>query len=48
MFLLTMHPHTIGHRSRIVVLERLSDRTHRKPGVRFATRREAAEYVMRR
>jgi peptidoglycan/xylan/chitin deacetylase (PgdA/CDA1 family) len=47
MFLLTMHPHVIGHRSRIVVLEQLIDHIRRKPGVWFATHREAAEYVKR-
>jgi peptidoglycan/xylan/chitin deacetylase (PgdA/CDA1 family) len=47
MFLLTMHPHIIGHRSRIVILERLVDHIRSKPGVWFATHREAAEYVAR-
>lgn len=47
MFLLTMHPHIIGHRSRIVVLEKLVDHIRRKPGVWFATHREAAEFVKR-
>jgi len=47
MFLLTMHPHIIGHRSRIVILERLIDHIRSKPGVWFATHREAAEYVAR-
>jgi peptidoglycan/xylan/chitin deacetylase (PgdA/CDA1 family) len=47
MFLLTMHPQVIGHRSRIVVLEQLIEHIRRKPGVWFATHREAAEYVKR-
>jgi peptidoglycan/xylan/chitin deacetylase (PgdA/CDA1 family) len=45
MFLLTMHPHVIGHRSRIVVLEALIDHIRSKPGVWFATHRSAAEHV---
>jgi peptidoglycan/xylan/chitin deacetylase (PgdA/CDA1 family) len=47
MFLLTMHPHVIGHRSRIRVLELLIEHIRRKPGVWFGTHREAAEYVKR-
>ena len=45
MFLLTMHPHVIGHRSRVVVLEQLIDYIRSKPGVWFGTHRAAAEYV---
>ena len=45
MFLLTMHPHYIGHRSRIVILEGLIDHIRQKPGVWFATHRAAAEYA---
>jgi peptidoglycan/xylan/chitin deacetylase (PgdA/CDA1 family) len=45
MFLLTMHPHYIGHRSRIVILDRLIAHIRSKPGVWFATHRAAAEYV---
>ena len=45
MFLLTMHPHYIGHRSRIVVLKELVEYMKSKPGVWFATHQEAAEYV---
>jgi peptidoglycan/xylan/chitin deacetylase (PgdA/CDA1 family) len=45
MFLLTMHPHYIGHRSRIVVLEELIDHIQEKGDVWFATHRQAAEYV---
>jgi hypothetical protein len=47
MFLLTMHPHIIGHRSRMVILERLFDHIHAKGNVWFATHRETAEYVKR-
>jgi peptidoglycan/xylan/chitin deacetylase (PgdA/CDA1 family) len=47
MFLLTMHPHIIGHRSRMVILERLTDHIQAKGDVWFATHQEAAEYVQR-
>ena len=46
MFLLTMHPHYMGHRSRIVILEELIDHIRRKGNVWFATHRQAAEYVL--
>ena len=45
MFVLTMHPHIIGHRSRIVALELLIDHIRKKDGVWFATHRQAVEYV---
>ncbi|MDX1495327.1 MAG: polysaccharide deacetylase [Longimicrobiales bacterium] len=45
MFLLTMHPHVIGHRSRIVALEGLVDHMQAKGGVWFATHADAARYV---
>ncbi len=45
MFLLTMHPHVIGHRSRIVALEGLIDHMKARGGVWFATHEEAARYV---
>ena len=45
MFLLTMHPHYIGHRSRIVILEELIAHIRQKSDVWFATHRSAAEYV---
>ena len=47
MFLLTMHPHISGHRSRIVALEQLLAHIRAKgPGrVWYATHGEAAEYV---
>ena len=47
MFLLTMHPHIIGHRSRIVALELLIDHIRGKGNVWFATHRAAVEYVKR-
>ncbi len=45
IFILTMHPHIIGHRSRIVMLERLIQHMRRQPGVWFATHEEIARYV---
>jgi peptidoglycan/xylan/chitin deacetylase (PgdA/CDA1 family) len=47
MFVLTTHPHLIGHRSRVVALELPIDHIRSKPGVWFATHRAAAEYVTR-
>ncbi len=45
LFLLTMHPHVTGHRSRITALELLIAHIKSKPGVWFATHRAVAEYV---
>ncbi len=45
MFLLTMHPHVIGHRSRIVVLEALIEHIKTKGGVWFGTHADAARWV---
>ena len=45
MFLLTMHPHVSGHRSRIVALEGLIDHIQAKGDVWFATHEDAARYV---
>jgi peptidoglycan/xylan/chitin deacetylase (PgdA/CDA1 family) len=45
MFVLTVHPHIIGHRSRILVLEKLIEHIQAKGGAWFATHRQAAEYV---
>lgn len=45
MFLLTMHPHIIGHRSRIVALRQLVEYIRGQGDVWFATHREAVEYV---
>ena len=45
MFLLTMHPHISGHRSRIIALEGLIDHIKAKGEVWFATHAEAALYV---
>ncbi|MEW5916671.1 MAG: polysaccharide deacetylase [Gemmatimonadota bacterium] len=44
-FTLTMHPHIIGHRSRIVILERLIEHIKKKPNVWFGTHRAAVEYA---
>ncbi len=45
MFLLTTHPHIIGHRSRIVILEELIDHIRAKGDVWFATHEQVARYV---
>jgi peptidoglycan/xylan/chitin deacetylase (PgdA/CDA1 family) len=45
MFLLTMHPHVSGHRSRIVALEGLIDHMQAKGGVWFGTHEAAARWV---
>jgi peptidoglycan/xylan/chitin deacetylase (PgdA/CDA1 family) len=45
MFMLTMHPHVIGHRSRAVHLDRLIEYMKTKPGVWFATAEQIATYV---
>ncbi len=45
VFLLTMHPHITGHRSRIVALEQLIQHIRSRGGVWWATHRQAAEYV---
>jgi peptidoglycan-N-acetylglucosamine deacetylase len=45
LFLLTMHPHIIGHRSRITLLERLIEYIRGHAGVWFATHAEIARYV---
>ena len=47
MFVLTMHPHVSGHRSRIVALELLIDHIKAKGKVWFATHRGAVEYLKR-
>ena len=45
MLLLTMHPHIIAHRSRIVALEGLIDHIQAKGGAWFATHEQAARYI---
>jgi peptidoglycan/xylan/chitin deacetylase (PgdA/CDA1 family) len=44
LFLLTMHPHVIGHRSRIAMLDRLVDYMKAKPGVWFGTHADVARW----
>ena len=44
-FVLTMHPHYIGHRSRIVVLRELIEHIRQKPGVWFGTHEDAVRWV---
>ena len=46
MFLLTMHPQITGHRSRMVVLEKLIAYMKTKPGVWFATREQIATWYL--
>ena len=45
MFMLTMHPHMMGQRSRIRHLEELIVYMKSKPGVWFATAEEIAKYI---
>jgi peptidoglycan/xylan/chitin deacetylase (PgdA/CDA1 family) len=44
LFLLTMHPHVIGHRSRIGVLERLIRHIKGRGSIWFATHEQVARY----
>jgi peptidoglycan/xylan/chitin deacetylase (PgdA/CDA1 family) len=44
LFLLTMHPHVIGHRSRIALLDRLIQTIKAHPDVWFATHAEVAAW----
>jgi peptidoglycan-N-acetylglucosamine deacetylase len=45
LFMLTLHPHVIGRRSRIRMLDRLLTQIRSRPGVWFATVEEIARYV---
>jgi peptidoglycan/xylan/chitin deacetylase (PgdA/CDA1 family) len=45
LFLLTMHPHIIGHRSRMSVLEELIQHMRCRAGIWFATHEAIARYV---
>jgi peptidoglycan/xylan/chitin deacetylase (PgdA/CDA1 family) len=45
LYLLTMHPHLIGHRSRVAMLERLIGHMKGRPGVWFATHEQIAQHV---
>jgi peptidoglycan/xylan/chitin deacetylase (PgdA/CDA1 family) len=45
LFQLTMHPHIIGHRSRLAVLAELVEHIAAHPGVWFATHADVARFV---
>jgi peptidoglycan/xylan/chitin deacetylase (PgdA/CDA1 family) len=45
LYLLTMHPHIMGHRSRVALLNRLVQYMKTKPGVWFATHEQIARHV---
>ena len=45
LYVLTMHPHIMGHRSRVAVLNRLITHMKSKPGVWFATHEDVAKHV---
>jgi peptidoglycan/xylan/chitin deacetylase (PgdA/CDA1 family) len=45
LYVLTMHPHLMGHRSRVAILDRLIRHMKSKPGVWFATHEAVAKYV---
>ncbi|MCZ6890386.1 MAG: polysaccharide deacetylase, partial [Gammaproteobacteria bacterium] len=47
LFLLTMHPHVIGYRSRIWILEALITHMKASAKVWFATHAEIARYVLK-
>lgn len=47
LFLLTMHPHHIGHRSRIFILDEVIRLARSLPGVWFATHEEVARWCAR-
>ncbi len=44
LFLLTMHPHVIGHRSRMPLLERLIEHAKARGGCWFATHEQVARW----
>jgi peptidoglycan/xylan/chitin deacetylase (PgdA/CDA1 family) len=45
LYVLTMHPHITGHRSRVALLDRLIQHIKSKPGVWFATHEQVARHV---
>lgn len=45
LYVLTMHPHYTGHRSRVMWLEKLITYMKSKPGVWFATHEDVARYL---
>jgi peptidoglycan/xylan/chitin deacetylase (PgdA/CDA1 family) len=46
LFLLTMHPHVIGHRSRIALLERLVEHIQARGQCWFATHAQVARWCL--
>jgi hypothetical protein len=48
LYLLTMHPHVIGHRSRIALLERLVRHMRARGGCWFATHDQVARWCRER
>ncbi len=46
LFQLTMHPHVIGHRSRMAILTELIDHIASRQGVWFATHAQVAQYAL--
>lgn len=47
LFILTMHPKIIGHRSRILILEKLIQHILSRKNVWFATHEDIAKYVLK-
>jgi peptidoglycan/xylan/chitin deacetylase (PgdA/CDA1 family) len=47
LFQLTMHPHVIGYRSRIWILEEIIRLAQSRPGVWFATHAEVVDWARR-
>jgi len=45
LFQLTMHPHIIGHRSRMMILEELLQHIRAQTGIWFATHADVVRYV---
>ena len=45
LYVLTMHPHIMGHRSRVAILDRLIRHMKGKPGVWFATHEDIATHL---
>jgi len=46
LFLLTMHPHVIGHRSRMPLLQRLVAHMKARGGCWFATHEQVARWCL--
>ena len=47
IFQLTMHPHVIGYRSRIWILEEIIRHARAQPGVWFATHAQVVDWAKR-